>query len=132
MTHLARVAVAGLTAVLAGGSLAQEVANYPSGSVKMIVSFAPDGPTDVVARLLLDPLSARWGGRPIVIENRPGAGTLLGSKVAAVIGDPSKVLAATDCGFDTSAGWGRVAPDVVWAKLRSIRDGARIAFARLF
>ena len=53
-------------------------------------------------------------------------------RVAAIIGDPSKVLAATDCGFDTSAGWGRVAPDVVWAKLRSLRDGARIASARLF
>jgi 5-methyltetrahydropteroyltriglutamate--homocysteine methyltransferase len=53
-------------------------------------------------------------------------------RVAAVIGDPSKVLAATDCGFDTSAGWGRVAPDVVWAKLRALKDGARIASARLF
>jgi len=53
-------------------------------------------------------------------------------RVAGVIGDPSKVLAASDCGFDTSAGWGRVAPDVVWAKLRSLRDGARRASARLF
>lgn len=53
-------------------------------------------------------------------------------RVAAVLGDPSKVLAANDCGFDTLAGWGRVAPDVVWAKLRSLRDGARIASARLF
>ena len=83
MTHLARVAVAGLAAVLAGGSLAQESANYPSGSVKMIVPFAPGGPTDVVARLLVDPLSARWGGKPIVIENRPGAGTLIGSNAIA-------------------------------------------------
>jgi len=41
------------------------------------------------------------------------------------------VLAANDCGFDTSAGWGRVAPDVVWAKLRTLRDGARLASARL-
>jgi 5-methyltetrahydropteroyltriglutamate--homocysteine methyltransferase len=53
-------------------------------------------------------------------------------RVAAALGDPSKVLAANDCGFDTSAGWGRVAPDVVWAKLRSLRDGARIASERLF
>ena len=53
-------------------------------------------------------------------------------RVAAVLGDPSKVLAATDCGFDTSAGWGRVAPDVVWAKLRSLRKGAQIASTRLF
>jgi 5-methyltetrahydropteroyltriglutamate--homocysteine methyltransferase len=53
-------------------------------------------------------------------------------RVAAVIGDPSRVLAGTDCGFDTSAGWGRVAGDVVWAKLRTLRDGARIASAHLF
>jgi len=43
-----------------------------------------------------------------------------------------EVLAGTDCGFDTSAGRGRVADDVVWAKLRAMRDGARIASHRLF
>jgi 5-methyltetrahydropteroyltriglutamate--homocysteine methyltransferase len=53
-------------------------------------------------------------------------------RVAAVIGDRSRVLAGTDCGFDTSAGWGRVAEDVVWAKLASLRDGARLASQRLF
>jgi 5-methyltetrahydropteroyltriglutamate--homocysteine methyltransferase len=53
-------------------------------------------------------------------------------RVAAVIGDPTRVLAGTDCGFDTSAGWGRVAEDVVWAKLASLRDGARLASKRLF
>jgi len=53
-------------------------------------------------------------------------------RVAAVVGDPARVLAGTDCGFDTSAGWGRVAEDVVWAKLASMRDGARIASQRLF
>jgi 5-methyltetrahydropteroyltriglutamate--homocysteine methyltransferase len=41
------------------------------------------------------------------------------------------VLAGTDCGFDTSAGRGRVAEDVVWAKLRAMADGARIASERL-
>jgi len=53
-------------------------------------------------------------------------------RVAAVVGDPMRVLAGTDCGFDTSAGWGRVAEDVVWAKLSSLRDGARLASERLF
>jgi 5-methyltetrahydropteroyltriglutamate--homocysteine methyltransferase len=53
-------------------------------------------------------------------------------RVAAAVGDPRRVLAGTDCGFDTSAGWGRVAEDVVWAKLRSLRDGARLASKRLF
>jgi 5-methyltetrahydropteroyltriglutamate--homocysteine methyltransferase len=53
-------------------------------------------------------------------------------RVAAVVGDPTRVQAGTDCGFDTSAGWGRVAADVVWAKLASMRDGARLASQRLF
>ena len=43
-----------------------------------------------------------------------------------------RVLAGTDCGFDTSAGSGRVAEDIVWAKLRSLRDGAKLASTRLF
>jgi 5-methyltetrahydropteroyltriglutamate--homocysteine methyltransferase len=53
-------------------------------------------------------------------------------RAAEVLGDPRRVLAGTDCGFDTSAGRGRVAPDVVWAKLRSLAEGARLASARLF
>jgi 5-methyltetrahydropteroyltriglutamate--homocysteine methyltransferase len=53
-------------------------------------------------------------------------------RIADAVGDPTRVIAGTDCGFDTSAGMGRVAEDVVWAKLRALRDGARIASARLF
>jgi len=53
-------------------------------------------------------------------------------RVAAAVGDPTRVLAGTDCGFDTSAGLGRVAEDVVWAKLASLTEGARIASQRLF
>ena len=52
-------------------------------------------------------------------------------RVAADVGDPTRVLAGTDCGFDTSAGMGRVATDVVWAKLRALAEGARIASDRL-
>jgi 5-methyltetrahydropteroyltriglutamate--homocysteine methyltransferase len=53
-------------------------------------------------------------------------------RVAEVIGDPSRVQAGTDCGFDTGAGGGRVAEDIVWAKLKALSDGARIASERLF
>ncbi len=53
-------------------------------------------------------------------------------RVAQAVGDPKRVLAATDCGFDTSAGMGRVPEDVVWAKLRAMADGAKIATDRLF
>lgn len=53
-------------------------------------------------------------------------------RIAEAVGDPVRVLAGTDCGFDTSAGNGRVAADVVWGKLAALRDGARIASERLF
>src|SRR5579872_7227675 len=53
-------------------------------------------------------------------------------RVAKALGDPYRVIAGTDCGFDSAAGGGRVAEDVVWAKLKSLSDGARIASERLF
>ena len=53
-------------------------------------------------------------------------------RVARAVGDPRRVLAGTDCGFDTSAGMGRVAEDVVWAKLEALAAGARLASERLF
>ena len=51
--------------------------------------------------------------------------------VARAVGDASRVIAGTDCGFDTSAGMGRVADDVVWAKLRALGEGARLASEQL-
>jgi 5-methyltetrahydropteroyltriglutamate--homocysteine methyltransferase len=52
-------------------------------------------------------------------------------RVAEAMGDPRRVQAGTDCGFDTGAGSGRVAEDVVWAKLEALNNGARIASERL-
>ncbi len=52
-------------------------------------------------------------------------------RIAGAIGDPRRVVAGTDCGFDTSAGMGRVAEDVVWAKLQALSAGARLASERL-
>jgi 5-methyltetrahydropteroyltriglutamate--homocysteine methyltransferase len=48
------------------------------------------------------------------------------------VGDPRRVIAGTDCGFDTSAGIGDIAPSVVWAKLRALRAGADLASALLY
>ncbi|MBT6276834.1 MAG: cobalamin-independent methionine synthase II family protein [Chromatiales bacterium] len=53
-------------------------------------------------------------------------------RVARAIDDPTRVIAATDCGFDTSAGMGRVAESIVWAKLKAMSEGAAIASKRLF
>jgi len=51
---------------------------------------------------------------------------------AEAVGDPTRVIAGTDCGFDTTAGIGDVAPSLVWAKLRALRAGADLASTRLF
>jgi len=53
-------------------------------------------------------------------------------RIAQALGDPSRLLAGTDCGFDTSAGMGKVAEDVVWAKLAALSEGAKLASERLF
>jgi 5-methyltetrahydropteroyltriglutamate--homocysteine methyltransferase len=52
-------------------------------------------------------------------------------RVGRAVGDPRRVIAGTDCGFDTSAGLGDVAPSLVWEKLRALRAGADLATARL-
>jgi 5-methyltetrahydropteroyltriglutamate--homocysteine methyltransferase len=52
--------------------------------------------------------------------------------IAGSIGDPDRLVAGTDCGFDTSAGIGDVAPSIVWEKLRSLREGADLASGRLW
>jgi 5-methyltetrahydropteroyltriglutamate--homocysteine methyltransferase len=50
---------------------------------------------------------------------------------ATAVGDPTRVLATPDCGFATAAGLGEVAEEVVWLKLRSLVEGARLASSRL-
>jgi len=50
---------------------------------------------------------------------------------ARAIGDPHRLLAGTDCGFDTAAGLGTVAEEVVWEKLKALSEGAGIATQRL-
>ncbi len=54
------------------------------------------------------------------------------ARAVEAIGDPLRVLACTDCGFETSAGFVTIPDDVVWAKLRALRDGAALASRRLF
>src|SRR5499426_670154 len=56
--------------------------SYPSKPIKMIVPYTPGSPVDVLARVTTQQAGARLG-QTIVIDNRPGAGTTLGTKAAA-------------------------------------------------
>lgn len=60
---------------------AQSAADFPSRPVKIIVPFAPGGPTDVITRILAELLTARWHGQSVVVEDRPGAGTIVATAV---------------------------------------------------
>src|SRR5438132_7860886 len=86
-----------LAALAAPAALAQSAADFPSGPVKLLVPFAAGGPTDVVARILGELLSARWGGKAVLIENRPGAGTIVATAaVAKAPPDGLTLLVATN------------------------------------
>jgi tripartite-type tricarboxylate transporter receptor subunit TctC len=68
------------TAVLSGISQMARAQVYPTRPIHLIVPFTPGGTTDIVARLVGQWLSERLG-QPIVVENRPGAGTNIGTEV---------------------------------------------------
>jgi tripartite-type tricarboxylate transporter receptor subunit TctC len=56
--------------------------NYPNHSVRVIVPYTAGGGTDTVGRAISQRLSEKWG-QPVVVENRPGAGTSLGADMVA-------------------------------------------------
>lgn len=57
-------------------------AHYPERPVTLIVPFAPGGGTDILARLIAQKLEQAWG-KPFIVENRPGAGSVVGAQAAA-------------------------------------------------
>jgi 5-methyltetrahydropteroyltriglutamate--homocysteine methyltransferase len=115
MPHLRKLNVGGFVLPFANPRHAHEYAvlrDFPLDPDQVIVAGVIDSVTNFVEH-------------PKTVAERI-------ERVAEAVGDPKRVLAGTDCGFDTSAGMRRVAEDVVWAKLAALSEGARIASTRLF
>ena len=79
MHYFAATFLAAFATALAQPASAQ---SYPSRPIRLVVPAAPGGGTDIIARILAEGLTPVLG-KPIIVDNRPGAGTTLGSDIVA-------------------------------------------------
>jgi tripartite-type tricarboxylate transporter receptor subunit TctC len=90
-------AVVATLAVCAGVANAQGVAPYPSRPVKIIMPYTPGGATDTLARNLALRLSEKWG-QSVIVENKGGAGGMIGVEAVAKAAGDGYTLIVADSG----------------------------------
>jgi tripartite-type tricarboxylate transporter receptor subunit TctC len=86
------------------GASAGMAQTYPARTVRIVVPFAPGGGSDVLARVAGQKLSPRWG-QTIVVENRPGAGGILGADLVAKAAPDGHTLLISDSSAVTMNPW---------------------------
>ena len=90
---------AGLAFLLATTAFVASAQNYPSRPIRLIVPYPPGGPTDLVGRTIGQKLTEAWG-QQVVVENRAGAASAVGTEVAARSpADGYTLLLGTSAGF---------------------------------
>jgi tripartite-type tricarboxylate transporter receptor subunit TctC len=82
MLNALRWLAVGVAVSLCGTAVAQTAAGYPSKPVRLVVPFTPGASNDIVARLVAAKLGEAWG-QQFIIDNRAGAGGLVGADTVA-------------------------------------------------
>ena len=100
------VAALALTWFSGIGAAAQ---TYPTRPVRLLVPFVAGGSSDTIARVLGQPLTAMWG-QQIVVDNRPGAGTIIGTEIAAKAPADGHTLITENIAFAINHGLRRNLP----------------------
>jgi len=90
-----------LTTAMTSTAHAQDSANYPTRSIKIIVPVAPGGTVDIVARAIAEALT-RSLGQQVIVENKPGASSLLGTNLVAKSAPDGYTLLAHSTTFVTA------------------------------
>lgn len=101
LVGVARAALAA-SVVTPGVTVVRAQETYPSRPVRLIVPFPPGGATDVIGRLLAEKLGDALK-RPVVVDNRPGAGSMLGTDNAAKAAPDGYTLVMTNGSAITTA-----------------------------
>ncbi len=96
---------------------------YPLRPVRLITPFAPGGGTDVVARVLAKELSNQWT-QPVVVDNRPGANSILATTLAAHSNGDGYTLLLVSASFSSNASLHRNLPYDPLKDLKSVTQTA--------
>lgn len=116
-----------LLAICVGCSVGARAAHaaedhFPSRPITILVPYPPGGSNDVFARVIADQLTRKFG-QPVIVENRPGAGGLIGLGVVARAPADGYTLALVSSSFATAAA---VQPKLPFDPVRDFQPVARI------
>ncbi|MES2100412.1 MAG: tripartite tricarboxylate transporter substrate binding protein [Pseudomonadota bacterium] len=79
----AAIALGALTALFGSSALAQQVWPIPGKAIRIVVPFPPGSGSDATARVIAKIMSDELAGQPVIVDNKPGAGTFIGAQDVA-------------------------------------------------